>query len=170
MSSTDEERGSLTEAGPETYAEAREEALDFLEGLLDAMDLDGEVGIELTEDGLQAFIEGEDSGILIGRRGHTLEAVQDLLRTAVQRHVKERIRISLDIEGYRERRRETLTSMAREAADSALRDGDQVEMEPMSAFERRVVHETVAEIEGVESFSEGEDPRRRVIIRATAPT
>lgn len=150
----------------EMLEDSREEALDFLEGLLDAMELDGEVEVEVDEEGrIQANIEGEDAGVLIGRKGQTLTAIQDLLRTAVQRQAQRRMWVYLDIEGYRDRRREDLQEMAREAAEDAKESGE-IELEAMPAFERKIVHDTVAEIEGVTSFSEGEDPRRRVIIQS----
>lgn len=158
------ERQPLSE---ELLKDCRDEALDFLEGLLQAMELEGEVDVEITpEEGLSCTIEGEDLAILIGRRGQTLEATQDLLRTAVQRLAMTRVRVTLDIEGYRERRREVLGDLAAEQAAVALDEGE-VELDPMSAFERKVIHDAVGEIEGVTSFSEGEEPRRRVIIQAT---
>jgi spoIIIJ-associated protein len=142
---------------------AREEVLDFLDGLLEAMEVDGEVIAEIEEDGIQASVNGREAGLLIGRRGQTLEAIQELLRIAVQRQVRARIRISLDVEGYRSRRRAALQERAREMAERAMGEGE-VELEPMSAFERKAVHDAVGEIEGVISFSEGEEPYRRVII------
>lgn len=145
--------------------DAVEDALDFVEGLLDAMDLDGEVAAEVKEGAISVVITGESSGILIGRHGRTLEAIQDLLRTAVQRQAQTRIRLSLDVEGYRDRRREAVAQQAREMAERAVTEGE-VELPEMSAFERKVVHDVVSTIEGVTSFSEGEEPRRRVIIQS----
>ncbi len=145
--------------------DALEDALDFVEGLLDAMDLDGEVAAEVKDGAISVVITGESSGILIGRHGRTLEAIQDLLRTAVQRQAQTRIRISLDVEGYRDRRREAVAQQAREMAERAVAEGE-VELPEMSAFERKVVHDVVSTIEGVTSFSEGEEPRRRVIIQS----
>jgi spoIIIJ-associated protein len=142
----------------------REDALDFLEGVLDAMELDGEVTVEVSEDSLQARVDGEDLGVLIGRHGRTLDALQELMRAAVQHQGNARIRMTLDIEGYRERRREAVAEIAREVAEQALEEGE-ARMEPMPAFERKVVHDTVAQIEGVVSESEGEDPDRYVVVR-----
>lgn len=154
------------EASEDVLEDAREDALDFLEGLLDAMEMDGDVIADITKEGaIAASIEGSDSGLLIGRRGQTLDAIQELLRTALQRQAQTRLRVTLDIEGYRDRRRETLIREAQQLAERALGEGE-VALEPMSAYERKIVHDAVAEIEGVESFSEGEEPRRRVIIRA----
>ncbi|MDQ4148768.1 MAG: KH domain-containing protein [Actinomycetota bacterium] len=148
--------------------DAREDALDFLEGLLDSMDVDGEVSAEIEPDGtIAAFIEGSDGGLLIGSRGQTLDAIQELLRAAVQAQAQARIRVTLDIEGYRERRREAVRKHAEAMAERAAEEGE-AELEPMPAFERKIVHETVAGIDGVTSYSEGQEPRRRVLIRREA--
>jgi spoIIIJ-associated protein len=149
----------------EILADAQEDALDFLEGLLEVMGVEGEVEVVISEGGLEASVTGDDLGLLIGRQGRTLEATQELLRTAVQRGARTRVRVNLDIEGYRHRRKEALVELARDRAQEALETGE-VELEPMSAYERKVVHDAVGEIEGVSSFSEGEEPDRRVVIRA----
>ncbi|MGH2767552.1 MAG: protein jag, partial [Actinomycetota bacterium] len=165
------EEESVSQAGEEdavgsqgaVLEDARKDALDFVEGLLEAMELEGSADVQVMEGELHVAVEGEEVGLLIGRRGNTLEAVQELLRAAVRRQARERIPITLDVEGYRGRRRVVLQEQAREMALRALEEGE-VELEPMPAFERKVVHDTVNDIEGVESFSEGEEPRRRVII------
>lgn len=150
----------------EVLEDAREDVLDFLEGLLDSMDADGDVVAEITDEGtIAAVIEGADGGLLIGRRGQTLDAIQELMRTAVQHKAKTRVRATLDIEGYRDRRREEVASLAKQAAERALTEG-QVELEPMSAYERKVVHDTAGSIEGITTFSEGVEPKRRVVIKA----
>ena len=149
----------------EILEDAREDALDFLEGLLDAMEADGDVVAEILEDGtVAAEIAGGDGGLLIGSRGQTLEAMQELLRTVVQRQAQTRVRVTLDIEGYRDRRRDSVRRMAEQMAERAMDEGE-VELEPMNAYERKIVHETVAAIDGVSSFSEGQEPRRRVLLR-----
>jgi spoIIIJ-associated protein len=155
-----------TSSDPQEILEfGREDALDFLEGVLDAMDLEGEVRVEVSEEeSLQATVDGPHLGVLIGRHGRTLDAIQELLRAAVQHQGGARIRITLDIEGYRERRREAVAEMARDIAEQALEEGE-ARMEPMAAYERKVVHDTVAEIEGVTSESEGEEPDRYVVVR-----
>ena len=149
----------------EILEDAREDALDFLEGLLDAMEADGDVVAEITDDGsIAAEITGGDGGLLIGSRGQTLEAMQELLRTVVQRQAQTRVRVTLDIEGYRDRRRDSVKRLAEQMAERAVEEGE-VELEPMNAYERKIVHETVAGIDGVSSFSEGQEPRRRVLLR-----
>jgi spoIIIJ-associated protein len=145
--------------------DARDEVLDFLDGLLEAMGIEGEADADVVDDGVEAWIDGDDLGLLIGRRGQVLDALQELVRIAVQRRLMERVRISLDVAGYRQRRRLALEQRAEEMAHLAIEDGE-VKLEAMSAFERKIVHETVARIEGVRSFSEGEEPRRCVVIEA----
>jgi spoIIIJ-associated protein len=153
------------EAAEEILEDAREDTLDFLEGLLDAMEADGEIAAEITDDGaIVASIEGGDVGLLIGSRGQTLDAMQELLRTVVQRQAQARIRLSLDVDGYRERRRQAVLRQAEEMAQVAVERGE-AELDPMTAYERKLVHQVVAEIEGLSSFSEGQEPRRRVKIR-----
>lgn len=149
----------------EVLEDAREDALDFLEGLLDAMEADGDVAAEITSDGaIEASIDGGDAGLLIGTRGQTLDAMQELLRTVVQRQAETRVRVVLDVDGYRARRREAVLRQTEEMLRVAREDGES-ELEPMSAYERKLVHQAIAEIDGFSSFSEGQDPRRRVRIK-----
>lgn len=149
--------------------DAGEEVGDFLEGLLDALGIEGtvEVAVERPER-VAASITGRESGLLIGRKGKTLEALQELARAVVQRQVGFGIKVQLDVEGYRERRRQMIQGLAEEMIEEARETGE-AELEPMSAYERKIVHDLVAEHEGVTSFSEGEGPDRRVIIRSTSP-
>lgn len=159
---TEETGESLSEE--ERLEDAREDVLDFLEGLLDSMDLGGDVVAELTEEGgINAAINGEDVAPLIGRHGQTLDALQELLRTVVQRQAEMRVRVNLDIEGYRERRKEVLVAEAQQGATRAVEDGEYA-FEPMTAYERKIIHDAVSEIPSVMSVSEGEDPSRRVIL------
>lgn len=157
--------GAEDEDYDDELEDARDEVLDFLDGLLEAMGVDGEADADIADGAIDAWIEGDDLGLLIGRRGQVLDAVQDLLRIAVQRRLMTRVRVSLDVAGYRQRRRAAVIQRAEEMARIALEDGE-AKLEPMTAFERKIVHETVAGIEGVRSFSEGEDPRRCVVIEA----
>jgi spoIIIJ-associated protein len=139
---------------------------EFVEGLLVAMGLQGEVGASVAEGRASVEVSGDDLGILIGRRGQTLEAVQELTRTAVQRRLRTHVRLLVDVESYRARRRESLAEYAREMAERAIERGTEIELEPMNAYERKIVHDAIADIEGVSSFSEGEDPQRKVIVRS----
>jgi spoIIIJ-associated protein len=141
----------------------------FLGGVLERMGLEAGVEPHLV-DGvmyLDVVAEGdpEEMGRLIGRHGQTLEALQEVVRGAIQRSISSRPRIVVDVEDYRKRRRAQLVERAKEAGEKVKRTGDRHRMEPMNAFERKIVHDAVAEIPGVESASEGEDPQRRVVIR-----
>ncbi len=140
---------------------------DFLDGLVDAFDLDGELQTkEIDEAMLEVQIIGEDLGLLIGPKGQTLLAIQELARTVVQRradgHPQGRFRI--DVGGYRERRREALARFAVSVADEVRSTGVQKALEPMNAADRKVVHDTINELDGVATTSEGEEPHRRVVI------
>jgi spoIIIJ-associated protein len=142
-----------------------ERAQELVEGVLDELDLDGDVAVEEDDERILLTVEGEDDyGLLIGKRGQTIDALQLLCYQAAFRGLRERKRVVVDAAGYRARRRETLESRADRAAEQALADGRVVEMDPMSAQERRVVHERLKERAGVETYSEGDEPRRRVIV------
>lgn len=147
-------------------------AADFLEELL------GRMGIEATvepnlEDGtmyvdiLGSGPEDDDMALLIGRHGQTLEALQELARHVVMRKTELRCRIVVDVEDYKKRQRDRLVSKAREVATRVVRTGREEELEPMTPYDRKVVHDAVAAVEGAESSSRGEDPDRRVVIRPT---
>ena len=141
-------------------------AADFVEGLLDALDLAGELELRLNDEEQSAEVEvvNMDSGALIGRRGSTLEAVQELMRCALQSQFERRVRITVDVEGYRARRLEKLLDKADAAIDEALDTGEPVRLEPMDVFERKAVHELVGTVDGVMSRSQGREPSRRVVI------
>lgn len=142
-----------------------ERVRELVEGVLDELDLDGEVEIEEDDERIAASIEGEDDyGLLIGKRGQTIDALQLLCYQAAFRGVRERKRVIVDAAGYRERRRETLEGRADRAAEQALNSNNVVEMDPMSAQERRVVHERLKERAGIETYSEGDEPNRCVIV------
>lgn len=150
---------------PDWPQEAAERVRALVEGVLDGLDLDGEVEISEDEETIQAVVEGDgDYGLLIGKRGQTIDALQLLCYQAAFRGVRERKRVLVDVAGYRERRREVLIARAERAAEQALSGNHQVEMDPMSAQERRVVHEHLRDRAGVETFSEGDEPRRCVVV------
>lgn len=146
-------------------AEVAGVAAEFVSGLLKAMGLQAEVTTSSDEATVHVDVRGEDLGGLIGRRGQTLEALQEVTRTAVQRRLRARVRLLVDVEGYRARRRESLAEYARAMARRAIERGTEIELEPMNAYERKIVHDAVAEVEGASSFSEGEEPYRKVIVR-----
>jgi spoIIIJ-associated protein len=142
-----------------------ERARELVEGVLDELDLDGEVVVEEAEDRISLSVEGDDDyGLLIGKRGQTIDALQLLCYQAAFRGLRERKRVVLDAAGYRDRRRETLEGRADRAAEQALGNNRIVEMDPMSAQERRVVHERLKDRAGVETYSEGDEPRRCVVV------
>ena len=142
-----------------------ERARELVEGVLDELDLDGDVEIEEEEDRIAVTVVGDDDyGLLIGKRGQTIDALQLLCYQAAFRGMRERKRVLVDAAGYRERRRATLESRADRAAEQALSNNRVVEMDPMSAQERRVVHERLKERAGVETYSEGDEPHRCVVV------
>jgi len=145
--------------------EPAERVRELVEGVLDELDLDGEVEILEEDERITASVEGDDDyGLLIGKRGQTIDALQLLAYQAAFRGLRDRKRVVVDAAGYRERRRETLTARADRAAEQALNDGGSVELDPMSAQERRVVHEHLKDRSGVETFSEGDEPHRCVVV------
>jgi spoIIIJ-associated protein len=138
-------------------------AADYLEGLLDIADLDGDIDMDVEGDRAVVSIVGAELDDLVGREGEVLEALQELTRLAVLRQTGERSRLMLDISGFRARRREELARLARETAEVVRSSGDPVRLEPMTPFERKVVHDAVAAA-GLRSESEGEEPQRRVVV------
>jgi spoIIIJ-associated protein len=140
---------------------------EFLDDLVRAFGLEGRVSdATVDEETLEVRVDGDDLGLLIGPRGQTLQAVQELSRAAVQRRLAggREARVRVDVAGYRQRRREALERFARQVADDVLATGTVRALEPMSAVDRKIVHDTVNEIDGVRTISEGEEPRRRVVV------
>ncbi len=144
-------------------------AADFLEGLLDRMGLDAEVDTGEVEGTMYVDVFGgqddEEMGLLIGRHGLTLDALQEIVRSAVQRKTESRCRVIVDVEDYRKRRKAQLAEKARSAAQRVQRTGRPERMEPMTPYDRKTVHDAANEVGGVETGSEGEEPQRRVVIR-----
>ncbi len=155
------------EVEPPTPEEVASTAREFLEGLLESIGQSATIETVIENESVLVDVTGEDLGTLIGRRGQTLESLQELTRTAVQRRLRHRVRLIVDVEGYRARRREALAEHARSMAERAQERGTEIEFEPMNAYERKIVHDAVSEVEGAESFSEGEEPYRKVIVRGT---
>src|SRR5436305_3952131 len=138
-------------------------AADYIEGLLDIADLDGDIDMVVEGDRALVSVVGGTLDELVGNRGVVLDALQELTRLAVQRQTGERTRMMLDVGGYRARRREELTVIGREAADEVRQTGAPKRLTPMTAFERKIVHDAVAAA-GLHSESEGEEPDRRVVV------
>jgi spoIIIJ-associated protein len=141
---------------------------DYLERLLDIVDYDGDIDLDVENDrAMVAIVGGNELKPLVGPRGATLDALQELTRLAVQQQTGVRSRLMLDISGYRAGRRAELTELARRTANEVAADGDARSLVPMNAFERKVVHDAIAVVDGVSSESEGEDPQRRVVVSPT---
>ncbi|MCW2870081.1 R3H domain-containing nucleic acid-binding protein [Actinacidiphila oryziradicis] len=142
-------------------------AADYLEGLLDIADLDGDIDMDVEGERASVSIVGEgtsrDLNKLVGRDGEVLEALQELTRLAVHRETGDRSRLMLDIAGFRARKRTELTELGTKAAEEAKGTGQPVKLDPMTPFERKVVHDAVAAA-GLRSESEGEEPQRRVVV------
>jgi spoIIIJ-associated protein len=155
-----EEERQLTQEDLDAEADA---AADFIEGLLDVLDLPGDLKLRVFEDYVEVEVIDVGSGVLIGR-GQTLEAIQELLRCALQRQFQRRTGVKVDVEGYRVRRLEKIREKAEEAIDEVLDTGESVRLEPMDVFERKAVHGIVAGVAGVASRSQGREPGRRVVI------
>lgn len=140
-------------------------AEEFLTGVLERMGVEAALETRLDEDNIVVInIAGEDLGLVIGRRGQTLDALQFLVNQVANKSGGARARIVLDAQGYRERRAEALAGLARRMAERARRERRKVTLEPMNALERRVVHLALANVPGVETYSEGQEPERRIVI------
>jgi spoIIIJ-associated protein len=150
---------------PESELFAQSEvAADYVEGLLDILDYDGDID-EVVQGGRPVVeVVGDRLQTLVGQRGATLEALQELTRLAIFRQTGSPSRLLLDIGGYRDSRRKELVSIAKNAVERVKQHGEPVKLEPMNAFERKCVHDVVNAITGVESDSEGVEPHRRVVV------
>ena len=138
-------------------------AADYLEGLLDIADLDGDIDIDVENNRASVAIVGAKLDNLVGRDGEVLDALQELTRLAVQSSTGDRSRLMLDISGFRENRRTDLKALADEKAAEAKASGAPIKLKPMNAFERKIVHDRIQEL-GLSSESEGEDPNRFVVV------
>ena len=160
MNDTQEPSGDIGEVGEE-----------FLRGLITAFGVSGTVSVNELDDGdtVELAIEGDDVGMLIGPRGQTLAAVQEITRTVVQRRADANgPRLVVDVGGYRKARRDALERFTRDVAAQVVESGVVRVLEPMPPADRKVVHDTVNDIDGVSTTSEGEEPRRRVVITPEA--
>lgn len=137
---------------------------DYLERLLDIADVDGDIDMDVEGERAVVAIVGDGLDALVGQHGQVLEAIQELTRLAVVRETGVRSRLMLDIGGWRAARKEELTTIGTRAAKRALESGEPVRLAPMTPFERKVVHDAVAAVDGVSSESEGVEPERRVVV------
>jgi spoIIIJ-associated protein len=158
----DEERAPREPVDPNLVTEA---ASEFLKGLVTAFGVTADVSIERADDEIDARVNGDELGLMVGPRGTTLLAIQDLTRVASQRRLGDQeTRLRVDIAGYRERRREALSRFALEVAEDVKETGESRVLEPMPSADRKVVHDTLMEVDGVQTRSEGEEPRRRIVV------
>ena len=151
---------------PKSIAKLEEEgdiAADYLEGLLDIADLDGDIDIDVENGRASLAIVGGKLSHLVGDDGQVLDAIQELTRLAVQTSTGDRSRLMLDIDGFRAGRRKELTALAEKMAEEAKTTGNSIKLEPMNAFERKIIHDTIQTL-GLTSESDGEDPNRYVVI------
>lgn len=137
---------------------------EFLRGLVAAMGLEGEVTTRVEDGLIKADVIGEQTEVLVGAKGSMIRVIQELARTVIQRQHPRPRRVVIDIAGYGARRREALAIYAQRLAESVLVEGGEIMLEAMNSADRKVVHDTIAAIEDVHSYSEGEEPRRSVVI------
>jgi spoIIIJ-associated protein len=168
---TDSEPSTLPDAGASAHDDATlleregDIAADYLEVLLDIADLDGDIDIDVEGDRAAVSVVGPGLDRLVGPGGATLDALQELTRLAVHRETGVRSRLMLDVGGHRAKRREELTELGATAAARVAASGEPERLAPMTPFERKIVHDAVATVEGVETESEGDEPERLVVIR-----
>jgi len=139
-------------------------AVEFVKGLLDHMDISAQIHAEMTDDALTINLSGENMGVVIGRRGDTLDAIQYLTSIAVNRGEESHLKITIDTENYRKKREESLENLAKKVAARVLKYKKNVTLEPMSAYERRVIHSTLQSFKGITTYSTGNEPNRRVVV------
>ena len=162
-----EQGATVDEQADISVDEQADQAVEFTRGLVEAFGAKAEVASHLEdEDTVLVDVTGDNLGLLVGPRGATLAAVEELVRTVVQRQTGGHgVRVHVDVGGYRAKRREALSEFARQLAERVRDEDAEQALEPMGASDRKVVHDVVAEMEGVTTTSEGEEPRRRVVIR-----
>lgn len=150
---------------PENMNQLLNDAQDFLRNLTQKMDIEAEVTASKTEeDSIHLEMAGENMGLLIGRRGETLDALQYLTNLSINKNQEVYTRVTLDTENYRAKREESLIRLANRMANRAIKTGRRVALEPMNPYERRVIHSALHENRQVETHSEGDDPYRRLVI------
>jgi spoIIIJ-associated protein len=140
------------------------EALLFLRDTIDKMGISASVEKEERKDGLYLNISGAEIGVLIGKRGQTLDSLQYLVNLVANRQSGSYLRIHLDAEGYRDRRKEALETLAQRLSTKALRTKQEVRLEPMNAHERKIIHTALQNVKGVSTFSDGAEPHRRIVV------
>jgi spoIIIJ-associated protein len=170
---TEADTTERSETADEPKAEPLEDRLvaegeiagDYLEELLDLLDFDGDIDLDVEGDRAIVSIDGgDDLNKLVGRKGEVLDALQELTRLAVHQKTGERSRLMLDIAKWRRRRRDELAALGDRVAHRVLESGEREQLDPMTPFERKIVHDAVSAVDGVHSESEGAEPSRRVVV------
>lgn len=165
---TPKPRSASTDTQKEIIVDAQQvgdEAQRFVQGLVDAFGVSGTTTVRRDGDDIEVVVEGTDLGLLVGPRGTTLQAVQELTRVASQRRLGDHdTRLRVDIAGYRELRRAALGKFAHQVAAQVIADGTAKRLEPMSSADRKIIHDVLSEVDGVSTRSEGDDPQRCVVI------
>lgn len=144
---------------------AKNIAKEFLDNLFNSLKIDNNYTIEIKENIIYINISSSEAKILIGYRGEVLEALQTVVSTVVNNKMSNNIKIQIDIENYREKRKQILTDLANKVAKSVLRTGKSISLEPMVAYERKIIHLALQENNQIETFSTGEEPYRKVVIK-----
>lgn len=162
---TDEKPEAEVDVETVPVADQAEHAARFTEELIRTMGFTATIRTEIDEDDVTVHIDGDGLGALVGPRGVTIAALEEVVRAVVQHHAGGHSAwVHVDVSGYRERRRQALAEFARQVAAEVVDTGEERAMEPMSAADRKVVHDVIAEVDGVDTTSEGEEPRRRVVV------
>ncbi|HJM97348.1 MAG TPA: R3H domain-containing nucleic acid-binding protein [Acidimicrobiales bacterium] len=156
----------LEDREPMPQPEQEIAVIAFLEGIVSNFDVDAKVSIRMEEERIIGSVDGEEVGLLIGPKAGTLLALQDITRTVVQRHAggRKTNRLSVDVGGYREKRKASLVEFTKKQAETVIDTGKELALEPMGSADRKIVHDATTDIEGVTSSSDGEEPRRRVVL------
>ena len=169
VAKTSESAANESKAEKETEKETSQPAVaadpkEFLSKVFDAMNMKVDISVEMNEEEMDINLSGDDMGVLIGKRGQTLDSLQYLTSIVVNKGRKEYIRVKVDTENYRSRRKETLENLAKNLAYKAKRTKNPVSLEPMNPYERRIIHSALQNDKNVTTHSEGEEPFRKVII------
>ncbi len=164
-----ESRDDAPKGDPVDPAVVGAQAVSFLEGVTQAFGVSAKVILVREDDEMEVQVNGDDLGLLVGPKGNTLLALQDLTRVVAQRRLGDHdTRLRVDVAGYRERRRDALSRFAKKVADDVIETGKPRVLEPMASADRKVVHDTLADIDGVTTRSRGEDPYRQIVVEPAA--
>lgn len=165
---TEEETATVETVGEFVEGDYLDKAAEFLHEVIQSMGIPAKIDVEEDEESLRMNIvevDERDAGVLIGKRGETLDALQYLTSIVANSHADHYVRVFLNTQGYREKREIALKNLARKMSTKALRYGRNMKLEPMNPYERRIIHSEIQKIHGVTSFSEGSEPYRRLIIQ-----